>query len=300
MNASNKSTALVDYDKAFDKCNIEYKQSTNDTFQVQVQSTESRDPGALNEGFIVEANYPNMSDKVISGSDITDSNQRSNNMGIKSEKRCDIVSPLKELGQVAVFTHTSIGDSWKSNCVPIHDGTCSNDKHMNTVLQKNCARRQIQFSHVKCDNFTHTNPCDSCESNCVPTYDSSSSNDEHMNTVLQENCARREIQLSDVKCDTFTHTNPGDFCESNCIPIHDSTVSNEKYINTVLQRNCACRQIQLSDVQCDVFKLWRSQSKYNFVFVPLSSLVMPDLTHMGQKIDSPSSTTLSGQIGKFA
>ena len=225
--------------------------------------------------------------KVISGSDITDSDQGGNNMGIKSDKRCDIVSPLKELGQVAVFTHTSIGDSCKSNCVPIYDSTGCNYRHMNTVLQKNCAPGQIQLSDVECENFTHTNPGDSCESNCIPIYDSTGSNDKHMNKVLQENCARRQIQLSDVKCDTFTHTNPGDSCESNCIPIYDSTGSNDKYINTVLQRNCARRQIQLSDVQCDVFKLWRSQSKYNFGFVPLSDLVMPDSTHMGQKIDCP-------------
>ena len=83
VNASNKSTALVDCDKAFHKCNVECKQNTNDMIQVQDQSTESSDPVALNEGFIVEANYPNMSDKAISGSDITDSDQRSNNMGIK-------------------------------------------------------------------------------------------------------------------------------------------------------------------------------------------------------------------------
>ena len=108
-----------------------------------------------------------------------------------------------------------------------------------------------------------------------------------MNTVLQKNCARRQIQLSDVKCDTCTHINLGDSCESNCIPIYNSTGSNDKYINTVLQRNCAYRQIQLSDVQCGVFKLWRSQSKYNFGFIPLSDLVMPDLTHIGQKISCP-------------
>ena len=39
------------------------------------------------------------------------------------------------------FTHTNPGDSCESNCIPIYDNTGSNDKYINTVLQRNCARR---------------------------------------------------------------------------------------------------------------------------------------------------------------
>ena len=78
-----------------------------------------------------------MSDKVTCDSDINPSDQRRNSMGSEPDKKCDIVSLLKELGWTAVFTHTSTGDSWKSNGVLIYDSIGSSDKYLNKVLQKN-------------------------------------------------------------------------------------------------------------------------------------------------------------------
>ena len=71
------------------------------------------------------------------------------------------------------------------------------------------------------------------------------------------------------------------------LPIYDTGVSNDKYVNTVLHKNCATKFLQHDEKHCEVFNLWKSQSKYDFGFVPLSDLIMPESSLSGNKIDCP-------------
>ena len=72
--------------------------------------------------------------------------------------------------------------------------------------------------------------------------------------------------------------------KADCVPIN---VSNDKYANTVLHKNCATKFLQCDQEHCDVFNLWKSQSKYNLGFVPLSDLIMPESTLSGKEIGCP-------------
>ena len=61
----------------------------------------------------------------------------------------------------------------------------------------------------------------------------------------------------------------------------------DKFINNFLSKSVAKRVAANSHVQCEVFNQWKSQTDFDFGFIPLTDLILPDSNHIGPGFESP-------------
>ena len=144
-------------------------------------------------------------------------------------------------------------------------------------------------NHVK-DNGVDTNKNKYVKDNGVDII-TSCEKPVHNNSVPQ--------RLSGVKCtdhvvtndienlvhnnDTFTGTNSlnggsqsNNICDKNVKLFDINSHSDDKYINNLLLKSVVKRLTSNIHLQCDAFKQWKSQTDFDFGFIPLADLVLSE------------------------
>ena len=136
--------------------------------------------------------------------------------------------------------------------------------------------------------FTPRAHVNECVNECVSMEDNSMRGD-----PLHNNC----VGISDTDTNTYYHGNDrknqasiaGDnMLENQMVKVFDiNAAGDDKFLNTLLSKQVVKKIKGDAYLQCDAFKKWREQTDFDFGFVPLSPLVLPEAKGQGPRFESP-------------
>ena len=131
---------------------------------------------------------------------------------------------------------------------------------------------------------------------CVPDDNKTSDNNNQVSgpqvvkslSNANESCGVTSINTNhSLEC-TGSGDTQKNASECETVPIYNvNTDSDDKFLVSLLSRSLA-KNIFLSDhEQCDAFQNWKRQTEFEFGFIPLTNLVLPQSTYVGPGFESP-------------